>query len=423
MNRIARWDQSSWTPLGIGAPYQFARVEAIHPYAATPGEEPWLYVGGFFPSIGGVVTQGIARFRQGVWMDVGGGVGPPNAVEVLALREYDEDGPGGKPPVLFVGGSQASAGPAIGDGLSRWDGTSWSAVEPPLGSSATSFPYVAGLEVYDDDGVGPRREALYAVGGMTTAGGVSALRIARWDGQGWEALAGPGQTPGLTGYPVTSLAVFDEDGPGPKREALFVGGDFTKAGGLPARSIARWDGQAWSALPGVGVGGGVEALAVFDDDGPGPNKPALFVGGYFNHAGGFPTEEIAKWDGQQWVIIPKIIGFTSEDGFVLAMTVFDEDGAGPNPGGLYAGGIFLYAGTVFSPGLARWGCPLPVACYANCTNDLSRVNGQHVLTVADFGCFQTRYVMRDPYADCNQDAQFTVADFGCFQTKFAAGCP
>jgi hypothetical protein len=46
-----------------------------------------------------------------------------------------------------------------------------------------------------------------------------------------------------------------------------------------------------------------------------------------------------------------------------------------------------------------------------------------VLTVADFGCFQTKFVAGDPYADCNGDGLRTVADFGCFQTKFVAGCP
>ena len=55
-------------------------------------------------------------------------------------------------------------------------------------------------------------------------------------------------------------------------------------------------------------------------------------------------------------------------------------------------------------------------CYADCNTD-----GQ--LTVADFGCFQTKFVAGDPYADCNGDGNRTVADFGCFQTKFVAGCP
>ncbi len=68
--------------------------------------------------------------------------------------------------------------------------------------------------------------------------------------------------------------------------------------------------------------------------------------------------------------------------------------------------------------IAAWCRPviLPEPCYPDC-------NADGLLTVADFGCFQTRFVAGDPYADCNQDTVLTVADFGCFQTKFVAGCP
>jgi uncharacterized membrane protein len=59
---------------------------------------------------------------------------------------------------------------------------------------------------------------------------------------------------------------------------------------------------------------------------------------------------------------------------------------------------------------------LPESCYPDCTGDSA-------LTVADFGCFQTRFVAGDPYADCTGDSALTVADFGCFQTAFVTGCP
>ena len=57
-----------------------------------------------------------------------------------------------------------------------------------------------------------------------------------------------------------------------------------------------------------------------------------------------------------------------------------------------------------------------VDCYPDCNTD-------GLLTVADFGCFQTRFVQGDRYADCNVDGNLTVADFGCFQTNFVAACP
>lgn len=53
--------------------------------------------------------------------------------------------------------------------------------------------------------------------------------------------------------------------------------------------------------------------------------------------------------------------------------------------------------------------------YADCNTDGAR-------TVADFGCFQSAFVLSDFYADCNHDDQLTVADFGCFQTAYVVSC-
>lgn len=55
-------------------------------------------------------------------------------------------------------------------------------------------------------------------------------------------------------------------------------------------------------------------------------------------------------------------------------------------------------------------------CYADC-------NGDAQLTVADFGCFQSRFAGGDSYADCDHNGQLTIADFACFQSAFVAGCP
>ncbi len=60
-------------------------------------------------------------------------------------------------------------------------------------------------------------------------------------------------------------------------------------------------------------------------------------------------------------------------------------------------------------------------CYANCNGDFT-AGGQPMLNLADFGCFQNRFVQQHPYADCNGDALFDLADFGCFMSKFAVGC-
>ena len=59
---------------------------------------------------------------------------------------------------------------------------------------------------------------------------------------------------------VRALAVYD-DGNGP---SLHAGGSFSSAGGVLANRVARWDGSTWSAL-GVGLNSDVLALTVYDD--------------------------------------------------------------------------------------------------------------------------------------------------------------
>ncbi len=104
------------------------------------------------------------------------------------------------------------------------------------------FPAVLALEVFDD-GDGA---ALYAGGQFTAAGGVPANRIARWDGTSWSALSTGLE--GSTAPAVRALTAFD-DGTGP---ALYVGGTFHIAGGRVSGYWARW-GRLWGDLTGDGL--------------------------------------------------------------------------------------------------------------------------------------------------------------------------
>ncbi len=62
---------------------------------------------------------------------------------------------------------------------------------------------------------------------------------------------------------------------------LYVAGEFSHAGGIPARNIARWDGEQWSAL-GSGLDDKAEeALAVLNG--------VVYAGGWFEYAGGKPS--------------------------------------------------------------------------------------------------------------------------------------
>src|SRR5882757_6278279 len=77
--------------------------------------------------------------------------------------------------------------------------------------------------------------------------------------------------PDLTGGSAPNGAIhaaiaFDEDGPGPLPECLYVGGDFTQIGGVATGCVARWDGTSWSPVGPVAPGPGthVRHFALFD---------------------------------------------------------------------------------------------------------------------------------------------------------------
>jgi hypothetical protein len=140
-----------------------------------------------------------------------------------------------------------------------------------------------------DDGSGP---AIYIGGRFTSVDGVPANRIARWNGTAWSAVGsgmlGSGSTPS-----VNTMVTFD-DGTGP---ALYAGGQtFTTAGGVPANRVARWDGKAWSAVGNGFANGIVWKLAVFNDG----TGDALYAFGTFTASGTTPINRMAKWNGTSW---------------------------------------------------------------------------------------------------------------------------
>ncbi len=194
--------------------------------------------------------------------------------------------------------------------------------------------HVEAMVVFDD-GSGP---ALYVGGNLQSADGTVVQRIARWDGASWSPLVDQNTLVDGVDGTVSSMAVFD-DGAGAD---LYVGGFFQNAGGAPASRMARWDGSTWSAL-GAGVDNGVATLAVYDDGG----GAELYAGGYFNNAGGSSASRIAKWTGSAWTTV-----LTGANGSVFALDVYD-DGAGGGPQ-LYVGGQFTSIGGTTASKIARW---------------------------------------------------------------------
>jgi hypothetical protein len=129
------------------------------------------------------------------------------------------------------------------DGVIAWSNAddTWHA----LGTGITAGRYVYVYDVAVDD----TRGLVYAGGDFTTAGDDSASMVAVWDVglDEWIALqaaAGQGAS-----RDVHSLALDDS--------VLYLGGDFTTAGGVAVNNIARWTWAApsVSAVPASGAAG------------------------------------------------------------------------------------------------------------------------------------------------------------------------
>jgi trimeric autotransporter adhesin len=269
---FAKWNGTAWQAVGGGLDTsQFTNTMTVH-----NGE---LYVGGYFSLAGGVPgTAKLAKWNGVQWSGLNAQLDQFDD-SVWALKSHDD----GSGHALYVGGNYQDIGGTKLDFIARWNGSSFTEVG---GTIAGAVPLIVlCLEEFNGD--------LYAGGRFTSIDGVPAFNIARWDGTQWHALGG-GITHTGTAQ-VISMTAFD-DGTG---EALYVAGTFTTAGGVPASRIAKWNGTSWSALGPGFVSGNVNALAVYNDG----TGDAVYATGGFTTSGVTTVNRLAKWDGATWTMV------------------------------------------------------------------------------------------------------------------------
>jgi outer membrane protein assembly factor BamB len=279
VTRVAIWDGEKWSALNFaldeGRPTSAFGVAARGTNAFVIGE---------FAAAGGVPANRIARWDGNQWSALGtsaaNGLDGPALTVALASKAD-----------VYAAGSFTKAGDVSALNIARWDGSNWRAL------GAGIFGTVRAVAVTSNDWV-------YAGGIFGNAGSVSANNIALWDGANWSAL-GEGLTRANEppGPIVLAMAV---DG-----SSVYVGGSFDRAGGQAVTNIARWDGSRWVAL-GSGVdapnfSSSVQAIAVSGSN--------VYVGGAFTRAGGVPVSRLARWDGQNWTDLG---GGTDSDVYAIA---------------------------------------------------------------------------------------------------------
>lgn len=273
-DRIARFTGTSasnptgWRAVGVPSPPDnpTGNVLAILTVGTT------VYVGGDFTEFGGDPQANyLAKWTPTTgWTDVGGGL--DDIVYALAWRSGN----------LYVGGEFQDAGGTGGPNkVAKWDGANWLPLGDPeaLGAGDVRALAVGGSSVF----VAGTFTSV-EVGGNDIQG---TSKVARWNTSTsmWSALDS-----GLNAA-VYALAV--------RGSIVYVGGEFTDAGGSGADALAAWSAitDTWSAPCDGGLSDPSDEVYALLPVG----KHDLYVGGNFDEAGGVSgTANIAKCNAAGW---------------------------------------------------------------------------------------------------------------------------
>lgn len=178
LDRIARWDGSTWSPLAGGMNQTVRALTVLDDGALIAGGDFWL--------AGSTAASSVARWNDTYWSDLANGLNS----QVHSLAPL----PGGG---LVAGGffSGAVGGGPVLARVARWNGTSWL----PMGSGFDGV--VRGLAVHRDGDV-------LACGDFENAGATVTDNIARWDGTAWQAMP-----PGLSSArPMHAIVALPDGG-------------------------------------------------------------------------------------------------------------------------------------------------------------------------------------------------------------------
>jgi len=347
-NYLLKWNGSVWSNLG----YVNGSICAL---AYMGGN---VYVGGTFSKANGATGyNNIAAWNVGSssWSTLG--TGTNSFVAALTVSGS----------TLYVGGDFTTANGVTSNYVASWSAGVWSTMNPGGGAGVNGDVWaltVLGGNLY--------------VGGQfsATTSGTAVNNIVEWNGAAWSAL-----TSGLTGaVTINNIATTPDQiavNPDPTVMALtndgtnlYVGGDFTTAGGTSGfHNIAEWNGAAWSKL---GVGMSAPGVSTGNANGDNANVYALtmyngnlIAGGDFGTAGTYSSAlGIAQWNGSAW------IGFSASCGSNINSDVF---ALCVSNGSLFAGGqfpnpfIYVAQYTGAGPTIAVGAAPATTICQGDNT--------------------------------------------------------
>lgn len=288
---LAAWDGAAFSTYGTSMDSPVYSLLAFS--TGGPLNNSQLIAGGLFLHAGGVAATRVARWLQSdvffpppAWEAMGAGF---NNV-VYALERH-----GG---ATYAGGAFTFSSGDL-NRIGRWNESSdvWEALGTGMNGTVLALKSYGGF--------------LYAGGSFTTAGGVATGGLARWNGSAWSLVGGFFQGT------VYALEVHNGQ--------LVMAGSFPGINSSP--NLAQWNGSTYSTFGTGGTNATVRSLK--------STGARLYVGGEFTTAGGVAANHIAYWDGS-W---HDVAG--GADSYVYAMASFhDELHAGGAFGNVAGGSIF-----------------------------------------------------------------------------------
>jgi trimeric autotransporter adhesin len=175
---------------------------------------------------------------------------------------------------------------------------------------------------------------LYAVGYFNSNDSTGECGLGKWDGTEWVSMHGP------EGYnsSVRTLQIHNDD--------VYAGGSFVHPWDVPS-ALAKWDGNDWQLIPGLGVSsnefflGNISGIEFANDK--------MYVAGGFTKASDLFVVNVVEWDyvNSEWKKLDD--GSPDQgihDGEIRAMV---KEG-----NSIYAGGSFSVAGGVYARSIAMW---------------------------------------------------------------------
>ena len=228
----------------------------VYAIAVAPNGD--LIIGGTFTLAGNVAnTERIAYWDGTNWLPFSTGI--PGGGYYVSELVLGQDG------TLYVGGNFLDVGDASGDYIVKRTSTAWV-------SMGTGLNGVCSCIALAPNGY------IYVTGSFALAGGVAnTAYVAYWNGSAWLPMS-----TGLAGGTTAGIAIACD-----LMGRVYVGGDFTSAGGVSAFNAAVWGGASWSPL-GAGVTAMTKTIACTSD------------GRVYFGAQNFFSE----WNGYTWSTMP-----------------------------------------------------------------------------------------------------------------------